>query len=533
MGIDRRGFLKAGVAQAALLAGASASGLTGCATHPGAAGIPPGTDPFRHGVASGDPLADRVILWTRVSPFADRLDEPIEIDWWIALDPDGREVVRSGIERAWPERDFTLKIDVDGLEPGTTYYYGFATPAGPSPTGRTRTLPIEDVERVRLAVVSCSNYPKGFFNAYGAIAARDDLDAVLHLGDYLYEYAEGEYGWGVRIGRIPDPIHEIVSLRDYRRRHAQYKTDPDLQAAHARHPWITVWDDHESANDSWREGARNHDPKGREGDWSDRKLAAIRAYYEWMPIRELPTKLFRQFRFGDLVDLVMLDTRLEGRDDRTSHTDHEAARDPARTLLGREQTRWLLDALDASQDRGTAWRVIGQQVVFSPTTDGVADFNPDAWDGYRADRRAILDHLRDRFVHDVVFLTGDVHSAWAFDVPPPLDSGETYDPATGAGARAVELVTPAVSSPPLGRTRKGKRSLDGLPSLPHLRYLEGRYNGFLVVDLDRDRARARFVFTDSVKRRSAATRCGPAFETRRGASHLVEVDAGGGDGACA
>ena len=241
-------------------------------------------------------------------------------------------------------------------------------------------------------MASCSNYPVGFFNAYACIAKRDDLDAVLHLGDYLYEYGNGQYGDGTALGRIPDPIHEIVTLEDYRRRHATYKADPALAAAHARHPWITVWDDHETANDSWSEGAENHQPE-TEGDWATRRLAAVRAYYEWMPIRELPTGLFRQFRFGGLVDLVMLDTRLHGRDRRPERT-AEAANDPMRTLLGRDQTRWLLDALDASKAAGTRWRVVGQQVVFSPSDWGEANFNPDAWDGYRANRAEILSHVK-------------------------------------------------------------------------------------------------------------------------------------------
>ena len=519
MAIDRRSFMKASAAQAAL----AGVGITACAKHPGATGVPIGSNPFQHGVASGDPLSDRVILWTRVSPLLSRLREPIRTDWWISRDPLGLEVVSGGRTDALPERDFTIKLDPDGLEPGTDYYYGFMTQTGLSPIGRTRTLPIDSVEHVRMAFASCANYPNGYFNAYACIADRDDLDVVLHLGDYIYEYGNAEYGDGSLLGRIPDPVHEILDLEDYRRRHATYKSDPDLQAAHARHPWITVWDDHETADNSWEDGAKNHDPS--EGDWQKRKLSAIRAYYEWMPIRELPTGLFRSFRFGGLADLILLDTRLRGRDEQTSPRDHEVARDPSRTLLGDDQTGWLLDLLSESNRAGAHWRVIGQQVVFAPFTNGETVFNPDSWDGYRENRRKVLDHLDQEQIDNVVFLTGDVHSAWGFDIPPPLDSGATYDPETGAGSRAVEFITPAVSSPAVGVYAERSKLLNGIEErVAHLRYKNLDDHGFVILDLTRERARAEFVFTGPLDQRSLETHRGPILETRSGVNHLMRVD---------
>jgi alkaline phosphatase D len=549
--VDRRELLKTGAAGALLVGLGGLASAAGCATpvlpHPGAAPRAKGESPFLHGVASGDPQTDRVILWTRVSPEAYRVHADVRVAWWIGRNADGTDVVARGEVDARPERDFTVKQDAEGLDAGQTYFYGFVCDGVASPTGRTRTLPEADVRAVRFALVSCANYPQGFFNAYACIAARDELDAVLHLGDYLYEYGNGEYGDGTAIGRVPDPVHEIVSLEDYRRRHAQYKTDSDLQAAHARHPWIAIWDDHESANDSWRDGAQNHtegdapggpDGKGRgEGAWSARRLAAIRAYYEWMPIRELPTGLFRQFRFGRLVDLVMLDTRLHGRDARVGPRDHEGAADPARSLLGADQTAWLLAALSESKRAGTRWRLIGQQVVFAPLRGTFGEFNADAWDGYRASRKTILDHLERESIGDVVILTGDVHSAWALDVPaeaPAPNAGastspgpQTYDPATGRGSRAVEVVTPAVSSPPFGSHPKAREMVEAsAPMNPHIRYSNVFENGYVVLDVTQERARAEFLFSDSVKARSPVCRLRAALEDRAGTSHWVPVEAG-------
>jgi alkaline phosphatase D len=526
MAIDRRGFLKASAAQAALIGvGVGSVGVVGCAGHPGAEGVAPGVNPFQHGVASGDPLSDRVILWTRVSPEIERFGEPISVDWWIARDAEGRDRVADGRVEASADRDFTVKVDARGLTPNTDYFYRFATWTAASPVGRTRTLADRDVRQLRFAVASCSNYPEGYFNAYAAIARRDDLDVVLHLGDYLYEYGNGEFGDGTALGRIPDPNHEIIRLSDYRRRHATYKRDPDLQAAHARHPWITVWDDHESADNSSREGAENHNPLRGEGSWDARRLSAIRAYYEWMPIRALPTGLFREFRFGDLVSLIMLDTRLGGRDRQGAPGDLETARNPERSLLGDAQQADFLAALSDAKHSGVSWKVVGQQVIVSPLGDGQGRFNPDTWDGYQESRRVVLDRIAEESIEGVVFLTGDYHSSWAFEVPPPDGPEGAYDPATGAGARAVEFVVPAVSARALGRSIESPEDFaSAMSRIPHLKYLNLDDPGYMILDVTAERVRAQWMYTKGTDVRSSDERCGAAFETASGTNRLQSAD---------
>ena len=479
---------------------------------------------FAHGVASGDPLDDRVVLWTRVTTSKD-----VPVRWWIATDDRFRNVVNRGETMAFAAHDHSVKVDAAGLEPARTYYYKFAAGREESPVGRTRTLPGATVSRVRLAVASCANYPFGYFNAYARIAAREDLDAVLHLGDYYYEYAPGTYGNGAEFGRVPAPARELVSLADYRERHAQYKSDPDLQEAHRVHPWITVWDDHETANNSYRDGAQNHNPENGEGDWPTRKAAAIRAYYEWMPIREQPgtrDRTFRSFRYGDLVDLVMLDARLYGRTAPVANAkDAAGLADPARTILGAEQQAWLAEELRTSRARGAAWRVLGNQCMLGQLIDNETNAiaNPDQWDGYPFSRRAVLEQLAGEKIVDNVVVTGDIHSCWALDVAlDPFSAG--YDPVTGKGSLAVEMITPAVSSPsPFGRDPdvlgREARTIDR----PHIHWVEFRSNGYLVVDLTTERARGEWWLLDTVSRRGADEHLAAAFETPRGANHLTKA----------
>ena len=370
---------------------------------------------FLHGVASGDPLADRVILWTRVSGTA--LARRAAVRWEIARDRAFGQVEARGELHTDATRDFTVKLDVPGLQPATTYYYRFEASGERSPIGRTRTVGTAGVERLRVAVASCSNLPFGYFNAYAAIARRSDLDAVLHLGDYIYEYANKEYGDGTAFGRIPAPDREIVSLEDYRTRHAQYKSDPDLQEAHRQHPWIVVWDDHEFTNNTWRDGAQNH--QAGEGGWPERRAAAVRAYYEWMPIREdrmtRHPRIYRTFSFGSLADLVMLDTRAIDRDQEAPQREQlHIIQDPKRSLLGSTQEAWLFSELVRSRTDGVRWQLLGQQVMFSPMAPwGQAASNKDAWDGYRPARNRVIDFLAEQKMTNAVVLTGDVHSSWA------------------------------------------------------------------------------------------------------------------------
>jgi alkaline phosphatase D len=481
---------------------------------------------FRHGVASGDPLKDRVILWTRVSVEGGK---PVPVRWLIATDPQLRKVVNQGLVTALAQRDHTVKIDALGLEPGRTYYYRFDALGEDSPIGRTRTLPERTVAQLKFAVVSCSNLPFGFFNAYARIADRDDLNAVLHLGDYFYEYAPGEYGDGAELGRAHQPPKETVTLADYRIRHAQYKSDPDLQHAHQQHPWICVWDDHESTNNSWRDGAENHDPDQGEGDWSTRKNAAVRAYHEWLPIRDQFTSsgpfIFRSFRFGELADLIMLDTRLHGRTRQLDErTDAAGLADPTRTILGADQHAWLAQQLRASVRDDIAWRLLGQQLMFGQLLgdDGLL-LNLDQWDGYPQSRTQILDQLEAERIDNLVVLTGDIHTAWALDIArDPM--GDGYDPDSGRGSLAVELVTTSVTSPgPKGEPealREREKSI--IDTRPHIKYVNLREHGYLLLDVDAERALGEYWFVDRLLERGGSERLAAAYLSESGANHLIE-----------
>jgi len=476
---------------------------------------------FRHGVASGDPLTDRIILWTRVTPPSTRsATGPIDVRWQVAADERLTDVVSRGTAHASPERDFTVKIDAGGLRPGRTYFYAFDAGGDQSSVGQTKTLPGRGTRRVRLAQVSCSNYPTGYFNVYRCLANRPDLDAVVHLGDYIYEFGLGEYS-DPSLARNVFPQGETITLQDYRTRYALYRSDDDLQEAHRLHPFIVVWDDHESANDSWSGGAANHG--AGEGDWRVRQLAAYRAYLEWMPIRESAAndiRLYRRFAFGDLADLIMLDTR-GLRDQQVRADDLAGLADPRRTLLGSAQEAWLFDTLRASNSAGTPWRILGQQVLFSPLTPpGMPTLKTDAWEGYPAARERVLDMLaRDR-IGDVTILTGDVHSSWAFDVARQPWSG--YGRETGSGSMAVEIVTPAVSSPPMFSVPSQRELADVLrPRLPHLKLLEGESRGYVLLEIRPDRLQAEYYFVPTVTERTDHERKAASFICERGSSRLV------------
>jgi alkaline phosphatase D len=488
-------------------------------------GQPAGGDGvFRHGVASGDPLRDRVVLWTRVTPAAG--DQTVDVGWMLARDPRMSRVLASGNVRTSAARDFTVKIDASALQPGNTYYYRFSARGARSPVGRTRTLPARPTRRVRLALASCANYPFGFFNVYGRIAARADLDAVLHLGDYIYEYPNAGYGNGGGdgrpLGRVPAPDRELLTLDDYRTRYAQYREDPDLQAAHRQHPFIVIWDDHESANNSWSGGAQNHNPG--DGEWAVRREAATRAWREWMPVRDTPGadfRLYRQFAFGDLADVLMLDTRLEGRDQQVASRDDVAALERgSRQLLGAAQEEWLFEGLKDSVAAGRPWQILGQQVMFAPQTPmGGPSASTDAWDGYRAARNRVFDAASGIGVKHLVVLTGDVHSAWAYDLARDPFSAK-YDAATGRGAIGTEIVTPAVTSP-------GGPAADRVPAIlaarPHLKYVVGQRRGYVVLDLTPERLQADWWFVPSIAERSASEQFGKGMVSEAGRPHLTEA----------
>ena len=421
--LDRRSVLKAsGVATVGAVIG-------GTVAIPSAAAAEP---VFSHGVASGDPLPDAVVLWTRVTPTPDATPgsgqgPDVEVTWEIASDPAFAAVVASGAAATGPGRDHTVKVDAGGLSPATTYFYRFSLAGAVSAVGITRTAPANDaaVSRLRFGVVSCSNWQHGYFAAYRYLAERGDLDAVLHLGDYVYEYAASADG-----PRQHLPANEMVSLADYRQRHAQYKTDEHLQRLHAIVPVIATWDDHEVANDAWSGGAENHQP-ATEGDYAARKAAAHQAYFEWMPVRTESDRIYRRLRFGLLAELSLLDLR-SYRSQQVGIGDG-GADDPNRTITGPEQMAWLEQGLVNS---GAQWKLVGTSVMVAQLqlpplpadqlralaellglpSEGIS-INPDQWDGYAVDRRRLLNTLADNGIRDTVFLTGDIHSSWASDVP--------------------------------------------------------------------------------------------------------------------
>ena len=486
MKIDRRRAL-------ALLGFGAAAPLTARAQ-----GAYAGPVAFEHGVASGDPLAEAVVLWTRITP-KDEGAGQIAYAW--RLNPVDRRAggAKSGQGFTGPDRDFTVKVDVTGLDAGRAYTFEFEANGVTSPLGRTRTLPVGETRELILAVASCSLYPNGYFNAYQAIADLPQLDAVIHLGDYIYEYGgPGSYGMTSAVAgeRAHVPDHEIVSLADYRQRHAQYKSDPQLQAAHARAPWIVSWDDHETANNSWMGGAENHSPE-TEGDWNTRKANALKAYFEWMPIRDpAPGGSFeamnRSFQFGDLASLIMLETRLTARDDQLDYgrdldvvdgqPDVAGFRakinDPARRMMSEAQEAWLAKELADSVQAGRPWQVLGNQVVMarmdvpSPRAtlgeQAIAEaiatqpeditkrieqmerlaamglpYGLDMWDGYAAARERLYDAVEAAQARAIV-VSGDSHAFWA---------NELYD--DDGALRAVEFGATGITSPGAGDYVKG------------------------------------------------------------------------------
>lgn len=451
--------------------------------------------PFYHGVASGDPLQDAVIIWTRVTPETQVTN--VEVYWEISEAKDFNTTIKDGKATTGPSQDYTVKVDVTGLTAGTRYYYRFRALNGESPIGATQTAP--DSGEVSFAVVSCSNYEWGYFNAYKAIAERTDLDAVLHLGDYIYEYGPGSYG-DTTLNRINIPDREIISLNDYRTRYSQYRLDEDLKAAHASVAFINIWDDHEIANDSYQSGAQNHQQE--EGSYEARKKAAVQAYYEWMPIRESP-QLYRKFDYGNMAEVFMMDERLEGRTAPVDNLQDPGINDANRSMLGEAQLDWLLTGLEESPAR---WKVIGNQVIFSYLNWGFEPsftINLDSWDGYPYERKKIADHIQSKAIENVVFVTGDTHSGWAFEVTD--DPFESYDPETAEGAFAVEFGATSINS-----SNSNERTSDedvlaheanivNSPINPHLKYANLRDHGFLVLRLSEDQAKAEWHIVSTVR----------------------------------
>lgn len=513
---------------------------------------------FEHGVASGDPLQDRVILWTRLTP--NDASARLQVSWEIALDNQFQQIIKTDKVLTSASQDFTVKVDVTGLKPDQRYFYRFIFGDKTSPVGQTKTLP-SSTSKVSFAVCSCSNYPAGYFYVYREMA-KQNVDVVIHLGDYIYEYGADGYAAedAEKLGRTlaTDNNKEIIKLDDYRKRYALYRKDKDLQALHHRHPFIVIWDDHELANDTWRDGAENH--QASEGPFMERKLAALQAYFEWMPIRpidEQHLKIYRQFDFGKLVQLTMLDTRIIARDEQLDYANYMTANgldiakfqadltNPARTLMGYTQRDWLLGKLQQST---STWNVLGQQILMTkmlvpaelllslaeitsgnPTADTlnkmnmqitelvtlkmrlkqgdpsltsqekariltVAPYNLDAWDGYFAEREILYGTLA-QLKKKVVVLAGDTHNAW---------SSNLYS--KDGVFVGVELATSSVSSPglekylniPLAQLQQFEFAFTTL--IDELNYCNLNQRGYLMVQFDETQVQSQWVYVDSIKK---------------------------------
>ncbi|MDH4417839.1 MAG: alkaline phosphatase D family protein [Acidovorax sp.] len=524
---------------------------------------------FAHGIASGDPLADRVMLWTRVTPPAGHTSD-IPVAWEVAADSTFTTLVAQGQTTALASKDFTVKVDATGLKAATAYHFRFRAYAATSTTGRTRTLPTGSVAQVKLAVFSCANYPAGYFNVYADAAKRNDLDATVHLGDYLYEYGRGGYASANAgtMGRLSAPATEIVSLADYRQRHAQYKTDADLQALHAAAPMIAVWDDHEITNDTWRDGAENHQ-SATEGSFSARKAAAMQAYHEWMPTRNAqPELIYRSFAFGNLVALHMLDTRVVARDEQLDYSKFftasgfdaagftAAVGSASRQLLGTTQTQWLQQQMMAST---ATWQVLGQQVLMgrmnipapilmetlqpgagvsvsqyaalvaraqsNPSSLTPAErailaqpsipYNLDAWDGYQAARETVLATSRS-LGKNLVVLSGDTHNAWA---------NELQD--MNGKAVGVEFATSSVSSPGFEEYLPNEKPATLAGALEQLigplQYCDTSRRGYMVVTATATECRADWVYVSTITSRSYTASTDKSLKVVAGAAGVGRI----------
>jgi alkaline phosphatase D len=500
---------------------------------------------FGFGVASGDPLADRVILWTRVNVSA-----PTVVQWEVATDTAFTNMVAAGSTSTSEARDYTVKVDATGLQPGTFYFYRFRNAGEVSATGRTKTLPVGAAQRVRLAVFSCAAYALGQFHAYADAVNRGDFDVALMLGDYIYEtgLSNAEQLAAGLIGREIDPQGELHTLSEYRQRYARYHTDADLRALRATMPLIAVWDDHDIANDIWRNGIGGQN-LATDASFIARRAAAVQAWHEWLPTRDGadPLKIYRSFDFGNLLTLHMLDTRVIGRDPPISRDAYlsGAAADPNRQLLGAEQS----DTLTARMQLSTAiWQVLGQQVLFGRMQIPLSVFDnfgeasiteflqaqdtPEAartdrqrallsqpripydlgiWDSFAAAREKVLATAR-TLDKNLVVLSGDSHNAWASDLK------------DAAGNRVgVEFATPSVTSTGLEITHRdiGRQFLADsfVRMVPDLKFAETSHRGYMIVTLTPAAAVADWIFVSSVFENSFSTSTGPTLRVLPGSAN--------------
>ena len=507
---------------------------------------------FNHGVASGDPLEDRVILWTRVTP---QQAGPVEVILEVSENKNFSKVAYSKKLHTSSLSDYTIKYDFLAKQycnSDNGFFYRFRAGNSVSETGRSKTFS-KNIRSAKIAIFSCSNFPAGYFNAYQAAAEKNDLDLWLHLGDYLYEYPMGGYATenAEKLGRAPIPIHEMITLSDYRQRHAQYKLDQGSIALHKHAPLIAVWDDHEFSNDAWKRGAENHSEDGSEGDFYARRSAAIKAYYEWMPIREQQNKrrIFRDFKIGTLMHLIMLDTRQFGRDKQIQPKDYlgksgfyqakfyNDLNSEYRELLGAEQFSWIEDKILNSN---AAWTIFGQQVLMTKLkfpdiskilkAEEIPDFlkpylkllglgipsNLDAWDGYPAARNKLyklMKNAKKKFIS----LAGDTHNSWVSELE--NQSGEKV---------GIELGAPSVTSPGITDVLNLDENnfVDGIVKLnKELQWMNPSNRGYLFLDCTDSKIIASFNFIKELENINSEISSSQSFLIHREGFELEKIKA--------
>ena len=482
---------------------------------------------FNHGVASGDPLEDRVILWTRITP---QKPGPVEIILEISEKENFSKIAFSKKLQTSSLSDYTIKYDFLAKKycnSDNWFFYRFRAGNTISDIGKSKTFS-ENTSGVKIGIFSCSNYPAGYFNAYEAAAKKNDLDLWLHLGDYLYEYPMGGYATdnAEKLGRVPKPLHEMISLSDYRQRHAQYKLDQGSKALHKNAPLIAVWDDHEFSNDAWKRGAENHSDDGSEGDFYARRSAAIKAYYEWMPIREQQNKrrIFREFKIGKLIHLLMLDTRQYARDKQIQPKEYltksgfnqakfyNELNDENRELIGSEQLAWIEYSITKTD---AVWTIFGQQVLMAKLKfpdlskmiayEEIPSFlkpylkflglgipsNLDAWDGYPAERNKLY-KLMNSANRKFISLAGDTHNSWVSELE------DLYGKKVG-----VELGAPSVTSPGITDILNLDKDkfIDSIVKInKELRWMDPSNRGYLSLDCRRNKIIASFNFIKDLEK---------------------------------
>jgi alkaline phosphatase D len=464
---------------------------------------------YQHGVASGDPLQDQVIIWTRISN-ADLLD--MRVIWEIAADDTFTKIVQTGKYNITPAQDYTVKIDVTQLHAGQRYYYRFKYKGAYSATGTTQTLPEAIPSTFNIAVVACNNYEDGYFNAFRYLSQKEEVDLVLHLGDYIYEYKTGEYS-NPAVSRTNAPLNELLTLQDYRQRYAHYRSDMDLQALHKAKPFLLVWDDHEFANDAYRDGAKNNQPG--EAVWEDRKNAAMQAYFEWLPVRaKTPAALARKISIGKDIDILLMDQRLTGRTKQTTIAD-PAFFDAGRSLLGKEQLTWFLNEMEQSK---AVWRLVANQVMFTgynTQQDAKEPKSGDWWLGYPAERKTVMEMLQRSKQRNTVFLTGDHHQSFVLALH--NDEYLQYKTPKSIKPLAWEFLTPSITSKNLDRLTPQKiaeteKTLMDPAINPHMQYADTARHGYYIAAISKEKITIQYYYAETILQKESKELAGPSYQ---------------------